>query len=1186
MTVARYAVASVLALLTLTSGAQAQAPSYARDVRPFLAKYCLECHNSRNAKAALNLETFQGLLKGSEDGPVLVAGKPDESPLVVLVESKGKLRMPPETVKRRPKAAEVAVLRAWVKAGAKDDSTDLKAFLPDVKPRVPTAPPVAALAYRPDGKALVAAGYNEALLIDPAAGTLTGKLPAPGGGATALAFSRDGRFLAVASGVSGVGGQIRLYPVGPDGNPAAQPARVLTGHADLIHDLAFSPDGKLLASCGYDKLIKVWDTASGKEVRTLREHSDSVYAVAFSPDGKLLASAAADRAVKLWEAATGRLLYTLGEPTDWVYAVAWSPNGRELAAAGADRSIRVWEATATGNKLLHSAFAHEAPVIRLAYSADGKVLYSLAENRQVKAWDAARLVERKVYPPQPESVLALAVRPDRGQLALGRYDGALVLMEEGTGKVQAQPLPVKPKPPQAKKLTPDSGTRGKAVRVTVTGANLDAVSEGTINHPGATVRLLPEGRTASTLQAELTFPPTTPAGVYQLTLKSPAGPGAPLPFTVDLFDPVAETEPNDSPGTGQNITLPATVVGSLNRTGDVDFFRFEAKAGQQVGVQVLTAAVGSKVAPSLRLTDAGGQVLAESDNGALGHTCTKAGTYAIGVRDQEHRGGPAMHYRLHVGDVPVITAVFPLGLQRGTEAEIRVEGVHLGKATSVRVKAPADAAPGTTIPLPVTTPLGAPLNGKSVVVGEFPEAIATADRSPPPHPPPLPLPLPPRVGEGSGVGGGQGGGGTANGRIADAGASQTWRFTAKKGQRLIVEVNARRLGSELDSTIEILDLKGRPVPRATLRSLARTFVTFRDHDSASPGIRIETWGEFAMNDYVLIGGELLRIRELPPNPDADCTFFSQRGQRVGYLDTTPTHHAQGTPIYKVALHPPGTTFPPNGFPVVTLYYRNDDGGPDYGRDSRLSFDAPADGDYQVRITDSRGQGGPNYAYRLTVRPPRPSYTISFSPTAPAVWKGGAVPLTVSADRIDGYEGEIKVRLEHLPPGFRAPATSIPAGENSTAFALYAEPGAKTPGKLPPLRLVAEAVIGGEKVVKEATGGLPRVVEPGDLVTTTVQSEVTLGPGGQTKLLVKVERRNGFKGRIPLDVRGLPHGVRVLDIGLNGILITERESQREVVLYAEPWVRPQEHPFVVLARREGKNSEHAAPSVLLKVAAGR
>jgi hypothetical protein len=82
--------------------------------------------------------------------------------------------------------------------------------------------------------------------------------------------------------------------------------------------------------------------------------------------------------------------------------------------------------------------------------------------------------------------------------------------------------------------------------------------------------------------------------------------------------------------------------------------------------------------------------------------------------------------------------------------------------------------------------------------------------------------------------------------------------------------------------------------------------------------------------------------------------------------------------------------------------------------------------------------------------------------------------------------------------------------------------------------------------------------------------------------VHIERRAGFTGRVPLEVKGLPHGVRVLDIGLNGILITEKETRRTIVLHAESWVEPTEHPFVILAKREGKNSEHAAKSVLLKV----
>ena len=132
-----------------------------------------------------------------------------------------------------------------------------------------------------------------------------------------------------------------------------------------------------------------------------------------------------------------------------------------------------------------------------------------------------------------------------------------------------------------------------------------------------------------------------------------------------------------------------------------------------------------------------------------------------------------------------------------------------------------------------------------------------------------------------------------------------------------------------------------------------------------------------------------------------------------------------------------------------------------------------------------------------------------------------------------------------------------------------------------LRL-SEKAKDGKKVVKEAPGGMPKLIAAGEILTTTKESAVTLKPGGTVKMTVNIERQGGFKERVPIDVRGLPHGVKVLDIGLNGILITETETQRTIVLYAEPWVTPTEHPFVVLARREGKNSEHAAKSVLLKI----
>ncbi len=1135
----------------------AEPPSYSKQIRPFLARYCLECHNAKEFQGGLNLESYATLMEGGQHGPVLVAGKADDSRIVLQVEGKMKPTMPPKKATRRPTPEEFAVLRAWIDAGAKDDGGSTIIALPDIKARAPHAAPVAALAYRPDGKLLAAAGYREVELIDPNSGDVVGKLPGQTGDVTALAFSRDGSVLAVASGSPDVVGEVRIYKAAAGAVPADPPAKTIAAHKDAILDLAFSPDGKTLATCGYDRLIKLWDVETGQLVRELKDHSDAVYGVAFSPDGALLASGSADRAVKVWQVADGKRLYTLSDSTDWVYSVAWSPDGHRLAAAGVDKSVRVWDVSAQGGKLVHAVFAHEGPVVRVAWSADSQTLYSLSEDRVAKAWDAGRMVERIVYPTQPEAPLALAVRKDQKQIAIGRYDGVLVLLEEPTGKVQSQPLPAKPKPPVLNKATPASAVRGQTVRVRLDGQNLDGGAEVTASPPGLKVAVAPGG-TAATLDVDVTIPADAPPGAYPLTVKTSGGASGPTTFIVDRFSPILEVEPNDSPRTGQAILLPATVVGAIGKAGDGDYYRFEAKAGQEIGVQLLTAAIRSKLEPVLELVGPDDRVVAESENGLLGYTCPAAGVYAVGVRDREYRGDATMFYRLNIGDIPIVTGVFPLGVQRGTEVDVQVEGVHLGPTRTVHVKAPADAARGSRLPVSLAPPNGPPLGDSSVLVGEFPEVTPTAEGAL--------LPVP----------------GTANGRIDHAGATATYRFQAKKGQTLLLEVNARRLGSSLDSTIEVLDGQGKPLPRATLRCLSKTIVVFRDHDSAGSGIRIENWNDLATNDYLLVGDELMRIDQLPKNPDDDCQFFSRNGQRLGYLGTTPTAHPMGQPMYKVAIHPPGTVFPPNGLPVVTLYWRNDDGGPGFGKDSRLVFDAPADGDYQVRVGDVRGQGGPLYAFRLTVREPRPSFNISFSPTAPAVTKGGAAAITVNADRIDDFDGPIEVQLDNLPPGFSAPPTTVPAGETSTSFALFAEPTASVPARAKALKLTAHATIDGQDVVREAAGGLPKVEAPGDILTTTDVAEATVAPGGEVRVTVKVERRNGFAGRIPLEVRGLPHGVRVLDVGLNGILITEKDTERTFVIHVEPWVEPMEHPFVVAAREEGKNAEFAAKSVLLRV----
>jgi len=1027
-------------------------------------------------------------------------------------------------------------------------------------PATADPPPVTALAYRPDGQLLAVGTRGVVHLIDPAKGEVVADLPGQTGRVTAAAFSRSG-LLAVASGEPGKSGVIRLYDTRDQ--KATKPAAEFAAHKDAVYVVAFSPDGKTLATAGYDKLIKLWTvppSATTEPRLTLTDHSDAVYTLDFHPSGKLLASGSADRAVKVWDAATGKRLYTLSDPTDWVYAVAWSSDGKHLAAGGIDKSIRVWEANEGGGTLLRSAFAHGRAVSRIAYTGDGMTLVSAGEDRVVKLWKAAKLTESKALTAQPDDVLALAVRPDGKQLAVGLFDGRVQLLDPATGKPTATPVPVRPKPASIASVTPDHAPRDKTVRVQIDGDQLDGVTGVRATPDNVKVTLVAAPRSRTRLEADLTIPSDVAPGPVELVLSSQGIDSKPVRFWADRFPAVREQGQTDSARKGMSIKLPATVVGSLDRAGDGDFFRFDATAGQEVGVQVTTVVDRGKFDPVVVLTDATGQVLAEGSDGLVGFTCPAAGTYSAGVRDRDYRGGVDLSYRLHIGPVPVVTGVFPLGAVRGVETPVRVSGVNLGElvASRLTVKPAADAEVGSMSPVPIPRVGGDPIGRADVTVGEFLSVAIEGGRAA--------LPAVPA---------------TADGTLRTPGEAHLVEFQARKGQPVIVEVHAARIGSPVDSFVEVLDSEGKPVPRAVLRCTAKTFVTFRDHDSTKPGIRLEYWNELAMDDLLYVGGELMKIMALPRNPDDDCQFYQVDGARSGFLDTTPTHHALGTPMYKVEVHPPGSTFPPNGMPLFSLAFRNDDGGAGYGKDSRVVFEPPADGVYRVRVTDANRAGGPTFAYRLTVRPPRPDFAVRVNPTAPKVWKGGAVPLTITATRIDGFGGPIDVRFDGLPEPFRAPATRIEAGQLTAAVALSAGTG-PLPAKLPPLKLTARAAIDGKEVVREAAGSPPAVIQPGDLVTTTNLSELVVRPGTESRLLVKIERRNGHTGRVPLDVRGLPHGVRVLNVGLNGILVLPGQTEREVVIYAEPWVKPMEQPVVVLARSERKNSEHAAPSVTLKV----
>ena len=216
-------------------------------------------------------------------------------------------------------------------------------------------------------------------------------------------------------------------------------------------------------------------------------------------------------------------------------------------------------------------------------------------------------------------------------------------------------------------------------------------------------------------------------------------------------------------------------------------------------------------------------------------------------------------------------------------------------------------------------------------------------------------------------------------------------------------------------------------------------------------------------------------------------------------------------------------------------------------------------------------------------------------------------MTVTADRRDGFDGPIDVELRGLPPGLTATAGRIPAGADTTVLMLAPRRTRRSrdrrtvlrslfgkdldvPG-LVSLALGGTAAIDGRTVTREAALTDPLSVvalaPAPDLVVTTTAPRLEVSAGHHVTLTVNLERHNGFTARVPIAVMNLPLGVRVDDIGLNGVMITEQETTRTVHIVVEPWVQPQTLPVLVVGRVEVNSplrNESAALPVELVVLA--
>ena len=415
--------------------------AYEKEIEPIFYKRCIACHSGNIKESRFDISSYEGLIKGGKRGSSVLPGKSESSLLYKVAAKMHKPYMPPRTEEPLT-PQELALIKLWIDQGAKAPT----GARPTLKIVVSTPPanvhPVRALAVSPDKSTVAAGRGNQIIVYDAGSGKQVRTLVAPGlkapdGKAVkashlslveSMAFSPDGRYLA-----SGSFQEVNLW----DAQTGAL-RKKLTGFVHNVVAITFSADGKLMATGGgaptEDGEVKVFEVGSWKQITNIKGgHSDTVYGIAFSPDHTKIASCGADKFVKVFEVPSGKFIKSFEGHTHQVLDVGWHSDGKLLASAGADNTVKVWDYEK--GEQVRTIKAHNKQVTRLVFVGKTPNFATCSGDAQVKFWNVQNGGNVRNFGGNTDFVYAVGVTPDGSLVAAGGEEGVVRLYNGANGQL-------------------------------------------------------------------------------------------------------------------------------------------------------------------------------------------------------------------------------------------------------------------------------------------------------------------------------------------------------------------------------------------------------------------------------------------------------------------------------------------------------------------------------------------------------------------------------------------------------------------------------------------------------------------------------------------------------------------------------------------------------------------------------